>query len=111
MTASLWAFFYDPFTQGSRHLVDIAAIDVQLVGNLVVGHIQPHEIQTQHPHFQGLMMSCKNRVRQIIKACVTVGTRIALTGGFRVIKATLDDMLDSQEGHATPSGHRSSRTV
>src|SRR5262252_2106505 len=43
--------FYDPFTQGSRHLMAIAAMDVQLVGHLVVGHIQPHEIQTQHPHF------------------------------------------------------------
>jgi len=91
-------FFYDPFTQGSRHLVDIAAIDVQLVGNLVVGHIQPHEIQTQHPHFQGLMMSGKNRIGQIIKACVTVGTRIALTGGFRVIKATLDDLCGLTRG-------------
>ena len=56
-------------------------------------------------------MSGKDRVGQIIKACVTVVTLIALTGGFRVIKATLDDLLDSQEGHATPSGQRSSRTV
>jgi hypothetical protein len=92
VTASLWAFFYDPFTQGRRQLMDIAAIDVQLVGNVVVGHIQPHEIQTQHPHFQGLMMSGNNRVSQIIKACITVMTLIALTGGFRVIKATLDDL-------------------
>src|SRR5215470_6735147 len=38
-------------------------------------------------------MSGKNRVGPIIKTCVTVVTRIALTGGFRVIKATLDDVL------------------
>jgi hypothetical protein len=38
------------------------------------------------------MMSRKNRVRQIIKAPVTVMTLIALTGGFRVIKAALDDV-------------------
>ena len=44
------------------------------------------------------MMSCKNRVRQIIKACVTVGTLIALTGGFRVIKATLDDVFRLTRG-------------
>src|SRR6266446_5924127 len=67
-------FFYDAFTQGSRHLLDIAAIHVQLVGNVVVGHIQPHEIQTQNPHFQGLMMSHKNGVCQIIKACIAVVT-------------------------------------
>src|SRR3989442_1437683 len=28
-------FFYGAFTQGSRHLVDIAAIHIQLVGNKV----------------------------------------------------------------------------
>src|SRR6266849_4345775 len=38
------------------------------------------------------MMSCKNGVSQIIKACVTVATLIALTCGFRVIKAALDDL-------------------
>ncbi len=65
---------------------------IQLLGNLVIRQIQAHEIQAQYPHFQRLMMSCKNGVRQIIKACVTVGTRIALTCGFRVIKAALDDL-------------------
>ena len=38
------------------------------------------------------MMSGKNGVRQIIETCVTVGTLIALTCGFRVIKAALDDL-------------------
>ena len=36
------------------------------------------------------MMSRKNSVGQIIKTFVTVGTLIALTCGFRVIKAALD---------------------
>src|SRR2546427_3800766 len=39
-------FFYDPFTQLCCHLLHIAAIHVQLVGNLLVGQIQAHEIQT-----------------------------------------------------------------
>ena len=38
------------------------------------------------------MMSRKNSVGQIIKTFVTVGTLIALTCGFRVIKAALDDL-------------------
>ena len=37
-------------------------------------------------------MSGKDGVSQIIKAFVTVVTRIALPGGFRVIKAALDDL-------------------
>ena len=57
------------------------------------------------------MMASKNGVGQIIKACVTGVTLIALPGGFRIIKAALDDRLDSQDGHAMPSGQRNSRTV
>jgi hypothetical protein len=86
------AFFYDPLTQLRRHLVHVTTIHLQFVGNLVVGQIQAHEVQTQYPHLERLMMSGKNGVRQIIKTCVTVGTLIALTGEFRVITAALDDL-------------------
>ena len=92
------AFFYDPLTQLRRHLVHITTIHVQFVGNLVVGQIQAHEIQTQYPHFQRLMMARKNGVGQIIKACVAVGTLIALTCWFRVIKAALDDLCGLTRG-------------
>src|SRR5215510_5077135 len=44
------------------------------------------------------MLSRKNGVGQIIKASVTVVTLIALTGGFRVIKATLDDLYRLTRG-------------
>src|SRR3989454_9395086 len=45
-----------------------------------------------------LMMAGKNRVGQVIKACVAVVTLIALTGGFCVIKATLDDLCRLTRG-------------
>ena len=86
------AFFYDPLTPLRRPLVHIAALHVQCVGNLVIRSIQAHERETQHPDFQRLMRSRKNRVGQIIKACVTVGTFLALTGGFRVIKTAPEDL-------------------
>src|SRR5262249_402671 len=53
---------------------------------------QAHEIETQHPDFERLMMARKNGVGQIIKACIAVVALIALTGRFRVIKAALDDL-------------------
>ena len=43
-------------------------------------------------------MSGKDGVSQIIKAFVTVVTLIALTGWFRVIKATLDDLCRLTRG-------------
>ena len=45
------------------------------------------------PHFQGVMMSCKDGVGQIIKTCVTVGTLIALACRFCVIKAAHDGLF------------------
>src|SRR5262249_33102682 len=44
------------------------------------------------------MMSGKNRVGQIIETFVTVVTLIALTSWFRVVKATLDDVLRRTRG-------------
>jgi hypothetical protein len=43
-------------------------------------------------------MSGKDRVGQIIKPCVTAVTLIALTSGFRVITATLDDLCGLARG-------------
>src|SRR5215510_8371447 len=86
-------FFFDPFTQLCRHLLHITAIERQFVSNLLVRQVEAHEIQTQDPDFQRLMMAGKNRVGQIIEACVTVVTLIALTSRFRIIKAALDNVL------------------
>ena len=43
-------------------------------------------------------MSCENGICQIIKACVTVMTLIALTGRFRVIQTALDDVCGQTRG-------------
>jgi hypothetical protein len=56
------------------------------------------EIEAQDPYFQRLMMTRKDGVSQIIKAFVTVVTLIALTSGFRVIKAALDDLFRLTKG-------------
>src|SRR5262245_31431031 len=84
--------------QLSRHLLHITAIERQFVSNLLIRYIQSPEVQTQYPHFQRLMMSRKNGVGQIIKASVTAVTLVALTGGFRVIKAALDDVFGLARG-------------
>ena len=44
------------------------------------------------------MMAGKDGVGQIIKALVTVVTLVALTDGFSVIKATLDDVFGLTRG-------------
>jgi len=44
------------------------------------------------------MMAGKDGVGEIIKAYVAVVTLVALTGGFRVIKAGLDDLCGLTRG-------------
>jgi hypothetical protein len=72
--------------------VHITAVQRQFLSNLLIRDIQSHEIQTQHPDFQRLMMSCKNGVGQIIKAGIAVVALLALAGRFRVVEAALDDL-------------------
>jgi hypothetical protein len=43
-------------------------------------------------------MSGKDGIGQIIKACMTVVTLVALPGRFRVIKAALDDLFGLARG-------------
>src|SRR5687768_10716884 len=66
--------------------------------NLLDRQVKPHKIQTQELHVERLMMSGKDRVGQIIKTSVTVVTLITLTGGFRIITATLDGMVRLTRG-------------
>ena len=73
-------------------------MECQCVADVLVRHVESHEIQTSYLDLQRLMMSRKPRVGQSIEAWVTVVTRIALTSGFRVVQATLDDVLRRTRG-------------
>ena len=66
--------------------------------NWLVRHVASHKIQTQDPDVQRLMMSGKDGSGQILKACMTVVTLVALTGRFRVITAALDDLCGRARG-------------
>jgi hypothetical protein len=68
------------------------------VGNVLIRPVEPHKIQTQEPHLQRLVMAGNDRVGQLSKPLLTVVTLRTLTGGFRVIKATLDDLCRRTRG-------------
>jgi hypothetical protein len=54
-----------------RHGLYPILIHIQLRRDLLVGQIQAHEIQTQYPHAQWLMMPFKDRSCQVIKLPIT----------------------------------------
>ena len=98
MTGSPLALFYDPVTQLGRHLLHITAMPRSCVCYLLMREIQAQEIQPQHPDFQRLMMSRKNRVRQVSKPCLTVVTLLALPCRLGSIKAALDNLCGLTRG-------------
>jgi len=65
----------------------------QLCGDLLIRQIQPHEIGTQHPNPQRLMVTRENRVGQVVKTTITIAAAIPLTTQFSRVVSVFDDML------------------
>jgi len=52
----------------TRHLLCVVLLEIKFLRNVTVREVEPHEIQAQYPHPQGLMMAGKDRVGHIVKA-------------------------------------------
>jgi hypothetical protein len=70
----------------------IVFIEVKLLGNLGIGQVETHEVRTQNPDVQRLMMTGKNGVGQIVKASLTGLTRVALPLGLSLIAPLFGDL-------------------
>ena len=72
----------NPLSQLLGHPLHIVWVQPQLVGNLGIRQVQTHEIQTQNPNPQRLMMPRQHRLRQIVKIAVATLTPIFLSCGL-----------------------------
>jgi len=82
------------------HLVDIIFVQAQLVGNLLIGQVQAHKVQTQDPNSQRLVMTGKNSLAQIIEGIIAILTQVSLA--VRLPKTTLVDMSRAAMGTPNP---------
>jgi hypothetical protein len=71
-------FFYHPFTKLGGHLLNIATVQVQLLGDLFIRQIQAHKVQAENPDLERLMVSGKDGVGQIIEASLAIFALMAL---------------------------------
>ena len=71
--------FHDPFAQPRGHLLDIITIKIQLLSNLFIREIQPHEIEAENPDPQRLVMAGEDRAGQVVEAFLTGLALVALS--------------------------------
>src|SRR3954453_5472393 len=70
-----------------RHVVDVIAVQAQLLSDLLVRQVEPHEIQTQDPGPKRLMVSSQNSTAQVIEPRSAILTPVPLPMSLGFIMA------------------------
>ena len=68
----------DPFAELGGHLLSIVGVEIQLVADLLVREIQSHEIKTEDPDPQRLVMASEDRPSQVVEEFLTGLATVAL---------------------------------
>jgi len=86
-----------PGAQLAGHALHIVFVQVQLLRDLCVGQVQPHEIQTKNPHAQRLVMTFENSPGQILEMPLAGLTQVPLTMFLPLVMSELDDVLTATQ--------------
>ena len=71
----------------------IIFIDAQLVCDLAVVQIQPHQVQPRDPHPQRLMVARKHSAREIVESLFIPQTAVSLSGSLMLVPALFRDLV------------------
>ena len=94
----------DALPQLRAHPLGVIGVEVQLAGDLLVGEVQPQEIQAQDPDAQRLMVTGEDGPRQIIEPPRAGPAVIALPSGLGLVTALLGNLAGVTVGAADPLG-------
>src|SRR5262249_19555271 len=92
----------DALPQLRAHALGIVRIEVQLAGDLLIGEVQPQEIQTEDPDPQGLMMAGEDGPGEVVEAARTATAEIAPTSVLRLVVALLGNLVGITVGASDP---------
>ena len=101
----------DPLAQLRGHHLGVVLVEVQFLGDLLVGEVQAHEVQAQDPDPQRLVVAGEDGVGQVVEAAAAAVALVALPLRLGVVPPVLVTSAESHAGQRTPSGQRSCRTV
>ena len=82
----------DALPQLRAHPLGVVGIEIQLAGDLLVGEIQPEEIQAQDPDPQGLMMASEDGLGQVVEPARTAAAEIALPSRLSFVMTLLKNL-------------------
>src|SRR3954447_16583139 len=73
------------------HCLYLRGLHFQLLRDLPVGEVQPHQVEAQNPHAQWLMVPGQHRAGQIVEASMAGLPQVALPVPLSVVMAIADD--------------------
>ncbi len=79
-------------TQLTGHVMGVAGREVKLLCDLLIGQVQPHEVEAEYPDAQRLMMVGEDRSGQVIEVAAASLAMVALALVLRLIAPALDDL-------------------
>lgn len=77
----------DALAELGGHHLGVIGIDPQLLGDLLVGEVQPHEVQAQDPDPQRLVMPGEDGLTEVVEPLAAAMAPIALPLGLGLIPA------------------------
>jgi len=84
--------FDNPFAELGRHRLGVIRVEIQLIADLFIREIQPHEIEAEDPDPQRLVMAGEDgpgKVVEVLPACLAT---VAATLGLGRIVTLLGDL-------------------
>jgi hypothetical protein len=80
-----WFLDHNTLAHLTRHLLHVSLLEIEFWGNLVVREVESHELHTQNPPPQGVMMTGQDRVGHIVNAWLTGLAQRTLTFGLGIV--------------------------
>lgn len=90
--------------QVTGHHLNVVLIQSRLPGNLPVRQAQPHEIQTQYPHPQRLVMPGQNCPGQIVEPLPAPTAQVALPVPLAIVMTIAHHIMARAFGATNASG-------
>src|SRR5262249_50000372 len=80
----------DPLPQHGRHPLGVVWVEVESLGDLLVGEVQAHEVEDQDPDPERLVVPSEDRIGQVIEAAAAGPALVPLPLRLGLIPTLLD---------------------